>query len=127
MSGNVCEWCEDEFYSYSKENAVNPIHKGSKSSVRVHRGGSWAESDDQCRVTNRSYSSSEDRTEYKGFRLALVRNSDREPHAEVSKDSYDYSSYSIDYKDDDYWREKQQEVLDYARNGWSSPGDPYIP
>ncbi|MBR4562831.1 MAG: SUMF1/EgtB/PvdO family nonheme iron enzyme [Paludibacteraceae bacterium] len=127
MSGNVCEWCEDEFYSYSKENAVNPIHKGSKSSVRVHRGGSWADSDDQCRVTNRSYSSAEDRTEYKGFRLALVRNSDREPHAEVSKDSYDYSSYSIDYKDDDYWREKQQEVLDYARNGWSSPGDPYIP
>jgi formylglycine-generating enzyme len=62
MSGNVYEWCEDDwgssFYETLKNNSENPInikHRGAKNSTsnRVVRGGSWLTYVYYCRVSDR--------------------------------------------------------------------------
>ena len=53
MSGNVLEWCQDWYGSYSSGAQTNPT--GSTSgSVRVNRGGSWGLDARGCRVSTRS-------------------------------------------------------------------------
>ena len=71
MSGNVLEWCQDWYGSYSSSSQRNP--KGPNSgSYRVYRGGSWCDYGWLCRV---SYRKSSDHPFYggnrHGFRLAL--------------------------------------------------------
>lgn len=63
MSGNVCEWCQDKYYEYD----------GSKveGSSRVDRGGGWDDYARDCRVSNRSSPSADDRNDFLGLRLAL--------------------------------------------------------
>jgi len=52
MSGNVWEWCQDRYGSYSSGSQTNP--KGAASgSNRVSRGGCWFENAADCRVANR--------------------------------------------------------------------------
>ena len=70
MSGNVLEWCQDWYGSYSSSSQRNP--KGSNSgSIRVDRGGSWGNGARACRVSFRGSSTPGDRGNYLGFRLAL--------------------------------------------------------
>ena len=70
MSGNVLEWCQDWYGSYSSSSQRNP--KGPNSgSYRVRRGGSWGTFARFCRVSNRSYDAPGSRTSSLGFRLAL--------------------------------------------------------
>lgn len=89
MSGNVSEWCEDEWdikaYKKAKIAQVdNPIlindsittfsnkasHNKKRSEYRVMRGGSWNFDVVNCLSHNRVADLSEERPEYRGFRFA---------------------------------------------------------
>ena len=71
MSGNVCEWCQDWYGSYSSNAQTNPAGP-SNGSYRVSRGGSWYRSARYCRVSPRSFNSPDNGSYGNGLRLALV-------------------------------------------------------
>jgi formylglycine-generating enzyme required for sulfatase activity len=77
MSGNVWEWCEDEYDGsyYEKCSAdttlcTNPIANGTRS-ARVLRGGSWSYFAQDCTVAYRNYPR-EYRSAFYGLRLVLL-------------------------------------------------------
>ena len=70
MSGNVWEWCQDWYGSYSSSSQRNP--KGPNSgSDRVRRGGCWSSNARYCRVSIRIGGTPDHWYADLGFRLAL--------------------------------------------------------
>ena len=70
MSGNVHEWCQDWFGTYSSSAQTNPTGPAS-GSYRVNRGGGWYGSARSCRVSIRSSGTPTFYGYYLGLRLAL--------------------------------------------------------
>ena len=70
MSGNVNEWCQDWYGSYSSNAQTNPTGPGS-GAYRVFRGGTWSIFGWFCRSSFRGNSSPGYRGYGLGFRLAL--------------------------------------------------------
>jgi len=73
MSGNVWEWCLDNYKRDSSQAKpeFTPRGKDSDSSPRVCRGGSWDDSAGGCRVAYRGNRDPGDRSYGVGFRVVL--------------------------------------------------------
>jgi formylglycine-generating enzyme required for sulfatase activity/serine/threonine protein kinase len=72
MSGNVWEWCEDDWhetYRAAPSDGRAWVDR-SRGSLRVIRGGSWANGATGCRVSYRYSSQSTNASKVLGFRLA---------------------------------------------------------
>ena len=70
MTGNVMEWCQDWYGSYSSSPQVNPTGAAS-GSYRVVRGGGWSDSARGCRTSDRDFISPGGRFSNLGLRLVL--------------------------------------------------------
>ncbi|HPO12899.1 MAG TPA: formylglycine-generating enzyme family protein, partial [Candidatus Hydrogenedentes bacterium] len=75
MSGNVYEWCEDDYHSsYTGAPADGSAWIYSpRASYRMIRGGYWYYYARYCRSAYRSYLTPDDRTYGIGFRLVAVQ------------------------------------------------------
>ena len=74
MSGNVWEWCEDDYhenYEGAPKDGATWIDQPNRGALRVLRGGSWLDVARYCRVSNRDRYEPDDRLNFVGFRLAL--------------------------------------------------------
>ena len=70
MSGNVFEWCQDRYGSYSSDAQTNPVGP-STGYGRVFRGGSWLNHAYNCRVSLRVGYDPTSTVDCIGLRLAL--------------------------------------------------------
>jgi formylglycine-generating enzyme required for sulfatase activity len=74
MHGNLCEWCEDEWHQNYDEAPQNGLAwiSGNGVTQRVTRGGSWTNTAEICRSSDRSRELSDLKTKlhYMGFRVA---------------------------------------------------------
>ena len=68
MSGNVLEWCQDWYDSYSSSSQTNPTGPSS-GSRHVLRGGSWNYDAGDCRVSTRGSRNPSNCSYNYGFRL----------------------------------------------------------
>ena len=76
MSGNVWEWCEDNYSStFYRDNQdwTEPVNTGNYDFCHVIRGGSYMNFESPCRVSYRYKAEPNARELTIGFRLALVR------------------------------------------------------
>ena len=69
MTGNVLEWCQDRYGSYSSGSQTNPTGPTS-GSYRVYRGGGWISNARSCRVSDR-YFNPDNSFSNLGLRLSL--------------------------------------------------------
>lgn len=78
MSGNVWEWCEDDWhdnYSGAPDDGFSWVNTPKRGANRVLRGGSFFLDADYCRSTSRGYDLAGTRYDNFGFRLCLSSHS----------------------------------------------------
>ena len=68
MLGNVWEWCEDRYGSYSSGSVTNPTGPATGSS-RLLRGGGWYDVSGSCRASQRDFSTPDHLDIDFGFRV----------------------------------------------------------
>ena len=74
MSGNVWEWCEDDWhnnYEGAPHDGPAWIDSPNRGSFRVLRGGGWSGDARVCRAAHRDYGAPDGLINNLGFRLAL--------------------------------------------------------
>ena len=74
LSGNVYEWCEDDFHSSYRGAPLDGsawMDQPKRGGDRVLRGGAWLDGARGCRVSYRERDEPDDRGDDVGFRLAL--------------------------------------------------------
>ncbi len=84
MSGNVWEWCEDDWHSDYKnapDDGTAWVDRPKRGAFRVRRGGSWINTALNCRAARRADWQPAGRVDYLGFRLALALQSAGRPSA----------------------------------------------
>lgn len=72
MSGNVWEWCSDVFGRYGSNAVTNPGRPIQEGLTGIRRGGCWMFSASYNRVSTRSRTAPERKSNQNGFRLVLV-------------------------------------------------------
>ncbi|MBE6425771.1 MAG: formylglycine-generating enzyme family protein, partial [Planctomycetaceae bacterium] len=72
MHGNVWEWCQDWYGSYSTSPTSDPCNLDSSDWDRVCCGGSWSSNARRCRSASRGRSAPDDRDNDLGFRPVLA-------------------------------------------------------
>lgn len=73
MTGNVYEWCMDQYDSHAYKNRLNgvenPISWNQNPSSCIVRGGSYWNLSDNCRYSDRNWFETNNKAYYQGFRL----------------------------------------------------------
>ena len=70
MSGNIGEWCEDEWDDYPDGAQTDPEPEA-EGADKVFRGGSFKSAPARCRVSNRSHGAPNSKSSIVGFRLVI--------------------------------------------------------
>jgi formylglycine-generating enzyme len=73
MSGNVYEWCWDEYQKYTDKKTINPIGGTYVSSYRIYRGGCWNDLQLCMSHNYRRYYYPSLRYQFLGLRLVKTR------------------------------------------------------
>lgn len=109
MSGNVWEWCQDWYGSYSSSDQLNPMGHSCPPPInyfdaeatranglsRVARGGSWYSRSSNCRVAARCSINPWYRFNYLGLRLVLDISRSCLNHEEIERDNKEYTYLKI--------------------------------
>jgi formylglycine-generating enzyme required for sulfatase activity len=70
MSGNVLEWCSNDYNSYYPNGSPTNSNKAPSATCKIIRGGSYFFSQDFCRVSHRDCNDPRSQDDILGFRLA---------------------------------------------------------
>lgn len=71
MSGNVWEWCQDDYCSYDTQSQITPTDPSGENTFKVYRGGDWGHEARYCRVSARNYGIPDYTIFSLGLRLAM--------------------------------------------------------
>lgn len=72
MTGNVWEWCADDWHDDFKQapSDAQAWLDNPRSAYRVIRGGSWFDYEEICPISRRNFAAPTNRNDLRGFRLA---------------------------------------------------------